>query len=118
MSHLTTRRLVPFAISGALLVWLFWRVPPASVLRAAEELDWVLLIPATIAMVVGLYLWDSVCLPVIYGITRRPWSYSQSLQLRGLSYLGAALHYELGQGILAWLAAKAQQTSFVRMLAR
>jgi hypothetical protein len=118
MSRASTRRLIPLAISGALIAWLFWRVPPAAVLRAAEELNWVLLIPATIAMVVCLYVWDAACLPVIYGITHHPWSYARSLQLRGLSYLGAALHYELGQGIVAWMAAKTQNTSVVRMLAR
>src|SRR5476651_424169 len=89
-------------ISAGLLVWLILRTSPAKLAAAAGEVDWKLLAPATVAMVVALYLWDAACLPTIYRVDEHRWSYWRSLHLRGLSYLGGAFHYELGQAALAW----------------
>jgi hypothetical protein len=69
-------------------------------------------------MVVALYFWDALCLPTAYRVDENRWSYWRSLHLRGLSYLGGALHYELGQAALAWGMARTQHTSVVRMLSR
>jgi hypothetical protein len=105
-------------ISAALLVWLVLRVSPAALAHAVAEVDWKLLAPATIAMVFALYFWDAACLPTIYRVDDQRWSYWRSLHLRGLSYLGGAFHYELGQAALAWGIARTQKTSVVRMLSR
>jgi hypothetical protein len=113
-----TRYLLPVVISAALVGWLVWRVSPSALAAAAHELNWKLLVPATIAMVLALYLWDPLCFPAVYRVSDRRWTYRQSLHLRGLSYLGGAFHYELGQAALAWGFARLQQTSVARMLAR
>jgi hypothetical protein len=119
MLHRRLRKSVlPAAVSAALLAGVIWRVSPASLLQKTALLDWNLLAPATIVMVVGLYLWDSICLPVVYQSGSGRITYGQALHLRGLSYLGGALNYELGQGVLAWAMARLQNTSLVRMLAR
>jgi len=113
-----SRHILPLVVSVGLLTWVFWRVSPRAFFQAIHEVNWTLLLPATAAMVLLLYLWDAVCLRVVYRVDRRPWSYWRALHLRGLSYLGAAVHYELGQAILAWAAAKFQDTGVVRMLSR
>ncbi len=117
-SNSSFRQILPFAVSLGLLTWVFWRVSPQAFLQALREVNWALLLPATAAMVLLLYFWDAVCLPVVYCVDRRRWSYGRALHLRGLSYLGAAVHYELGQAMLAWAAAKLQDAGVVRMLSR
>jgi hypothetical protein len=112
------RRLTPLAVSGGLLALVLWRVKPTELVEAAKSLDWLPLALATGGMVVALYLWDAVCLPVVYGVGGRRIGYGQALHLRGLSYLGGALNYELGQAVLAWSMARLQQVGLASMLAR
>src|SRR3954468_24681895 len=97
MRRYQIQRLLPLAVSVLLLSWLMTRIPPQALARAASELDWRLLVPATVTMVLAGYLWDAVCLPVVYRIEGPPLGYWRSLHLRGLSYLAGAIHYELGQ---------------------
>jgi hypothetical protein len=101
-----------------LLTAVIWWVSPSALAEAASQVDWRWLLPATAAMVVALYFWDALCLPVAYGIDRREITYRQSLHLRGLSYFGGALNYGLGQAALAWGMARLQHASLVRMLSR
>jgi hypothetical protein len=112
------KRLLPVAISLGLLVWLMTWISPHALAQAASELPWRLLLPATITMVLALYFWDAVCLGTVYRVDGHRWGYWRSLHLRGLSYLGGAVNYELGQAGLAWGLARLQQTGLMRMLAR
>jgi hypothetical protein len=109
---------ISIAITLALFVWLYSRVSPRQLLQAAQELAWFPLFLATGTMVIALYLWDSACLPIVYAVEGNRWSYRQSLHLRGLSYLGGAVNYELGQAALAWSVARLQDAGLVRMLSR
>ncbi len=109
---------LPAGTTLALITWLLIRVSPHRLLDAAREIAWVPLVIATGTMVVALYLWDSVCLQTVYSIHKNRWSYRRSLQLRGLSYLGGCVNYELGQAALAWGLAKLQNANLVRMLSR
>jgi hypothetical protein len=113
------RKVFPLAISLVLLGGLLWRISPRALANAATELDWKLLVPATVVMVLSLYLWDPVCFPVVYGVgDDHRWKYRQALHLCGLSYIGGAIHYEIGQAALAWGFARVQQTGVARMLSR
>jgi hypothetical protein len=55
-------RASPVLLSAALVSWLVWRVAPHRLARVATQLEWRLIVPLTLALVVGLYLWDGVCL--------------------------------------------------------
>ena len=112
------RVIASLGISAGLLAWLVYRISPQALAHAAAEVNWKLLAPATALMVVALYLWDAVCLPIVYRVDDNRLSYWRSLHLRGLSYLAGAFHYELGQAALAWGMARTQSTSVVRMLWR
>ena len=109
---------LPFVISFSLIAWLLNHVSPAELLRATEELNWYVLAPATILMVLGLYFWDAVCLRSLFTTKDAPLRYRQALRARGISYLATVINYEFGQGVLAWDMAQSQKTSVVSCLSR
>ncbi len=111
-------RCLPVVVSGAALAWVVWRVSPAALAEKAILLDWHLLVPATVAMVIALYFWDGVCLVALFATPEHPLSYAQSLRARGRSYLAAAINYELGQAALAWDLARTQHVSLLSTLTR
>lgn len=112
------KTLLPLNISVGLLLWLLWSISPQALMDAATELAWMPMLIASVAMVLALYFWDAVCIPIVYRVEDHRWSYLQSLHWRGLSYLGGAINYELGQAALAWGMAHLQGTSLLRMLSR
>jgi hypothetical protein len=119
MSHRKLIRLfLVTALSAGLLTFLVRRISFERLRFAATELNWRLLIPLTVLMVLLLYVWDAVCLPLVYRVSEQRWGFWRSLHIRGSSYLGGAINYELGQAVLAWSAARMQRTSLVRMLSR
>jgi hypothetical protein len=107
---------LPGLVSAALLGWLVWRVSPARLVEAAALLDWPGLALATVALVLGLFFWDAVCLRWLFARLGPALPYQVVLQARGCSYLLSAANYELGQGMLAWRLARAQGTSLARAL--
>ncbi len=111
-------RAIPLIASLTLLAAIIWWVSPEALFEAAAKLRWELLLPVTAGMVVSLYLWDAYCLPAVYGVDGNELPYRKSLHVRGLSYLGGALNYELGQAAIAWGMARLQQTGLLRMLSR
>jgi hypothetical protein len=116
--RLLATRALPFVVSFSLLALVAWWVSPHAVVHAAADLRWQLLLPATVVMVVALYLCDAACLPVVYAVDGRRISFLQSLHVRGLSYLGGAFNYEVGQAGIAWGMARLQDASLLRMLSR
>lgn len=111
-------RLLAPAVSAALLAWLIWRISPEKLLAAAAELDVRLLVPATLAMVVALYLWDAVCLRTLFSTPEHPLRYGTALASRGRSYVAGAINYELGQAALAWELSRRQGVSLLSTLTR
>jgi hypothetical protein len=111
-------RAVPFAVSLVLLTLVIWWVSPQALFEAAGQLRWQLLLPVTAAMAFALYLCDAACLPVVYSVGDRRVGYLGALKVRGLSYLGGAFNYELGQAGIAWGMARLQDKSLLRMLSR
>jgi hypothetical protein len=95
-------KILPLAISGALIGWLLSRISLDEVLRAAGELNWRLLAPLTACMVMALYVWDSLCLKTVFALDNRKLEFGKMLRIRGISYLVGAFNYELGQAFIAW----------------
>jgi hypothetical protein len=112
------RRLMPAVVSAGLLLWLVYRVSPRALAAAGSQLDWPRLCVVFSAMVVALYLWDSVCLWWLFAEPGLPLTYRQVLRARGSSYVASAVNYELGQGLVAWDLARAQGTTMVAALGR
>ncbi len=109
---------IPALVSVALIVWLVSRVNPDALRDAAAELNWPALTAATALMVLGLYLWDAVCLRTLFAADGATPSYREVLHVRGTSYLVGVVNYELGQGAVALGMARLQQDSVVSALSR
>lgn len=109
---------IPPLVSFALIGWVLSLVSLADLAEAARQLNWEVLVPATAAMVVALYLWDGLILQTLFGTDERPIPYRKALHMRGCSYLVTAVHYPLGQAALAWAMARLQKTSLVNALSR
>lgn len=112
------RRIMPALVTVGLLVWLVYRISPQALMDAASQLDWPRLCLVFSAMVLALYLWDSVCLHWLFAESGLPLSYGQVLRARGSSYVAIAVNYELGQGLVAWELARVQGTPLVGALGR
>src|SRR5262249_29662571 len=56
------KRLVPVLVSGLLIGWLVARISPTALVNATKLLNWPVLVALTSAMVLALYIWDTVCL--------------------------------------------------------
>jgi hypothetical protein len=112
------RYLPPILISAGLIVWLLTTVSLPKLAAAAAQLQWQLLVPATVAMVLGLYFWDGLCLKSLYALDRAPIGYWRMLRVRGMSYLIGAVHCQLGQAMVVWNVARLQENSLISTLSR
>ncbi len=112
------RRVLPVVASIALVAWLVRQISFAQLVRAASQVDWQLVAPATAGLVFSLYLWDAVCLRWLFSEPGHKLTYRVAVQARGTSYLAGAFNYGLGQGVLAWMLAEAQGVTLVSALSR
>jgi hypothetical protein len=112
------KRALPVFVSGGLLAWVVWSVQPEKLLDAAGALDWPWLATLTALLVLGIYLWDSVCLRWLFSEPGRALRFTTALDARGRSYLFSAFNYHLGQGVLAWRLAHAVGTTLPAALTR
>jgi hypothetical protein len=112
------RKILPVAISLALVGYLLWSVSPRDLRDKAQALDWRLLVPVTAAFVAALYFWEALCFRSLFSLADRPLTYQQMLRVRGISYLAGIFNYEAGQAIAAWRVAVLQQTGLLSALSR
>ncbi len=112
------KRLVPLAFSSGLLAYLVYRVSVIELLSAFAEIPWSLLVPATVAMVFALYLWDAVCLQTVFSERPGELRYGEMVRVRGLSYLAGAYNYELGQALIAWTVSRRLNVTFLSTISR
>ncbi len=113
-----TRIIVPALVSGGLIAWLLAGLDVPLLLESIAELPWEFLVPLTLAMVTALYLWDAVCLRLVFVVGDRMLPYQTALYVQGIASLFSAVNYQLGQGFVAWLIAVRQRTSFLSALSR
>jgi uncharacterized membrane protein YbhN (UPF0104 family) len=99
------RRLAPWVLAAAVLAWLFARVPIERVLEALEQVSAWRLVALSAAAVAGILIADSVALFLAFraSLPATPLTAGEVVQMRGASYLLAALSWGVGQGGLVWL---------------
>jgi hypothetical protein len=95
-----------------------WRVSPQALAAAALRLDLFALVPMTALLVLALYFWEAICLKFLFAAADKNIGLWAMLKARGTSYLAGVLNYELGQGVLALLVARAERISFTSALSR
>lgn len=101
-----------------LVGWIVSRVSLEKLGHAFAALDWHLIAPLTVFYVVFTYLWDSICLAWLFSDGDPPMSYRRALRVRGTAYVVSIINYGAGQGVLAWLASRAQCISYLSSLMR
>lgn len=112
------RGVLPALFSLGLIAILAYWISLARLLWAFSQLDWQRLVPATVLMVLGLYLWDPLSMQVAFALGPKRLGYGEMLHVRGLTYLTGALNYELGRAHVAWQLARREGISIPWVLSQ
>lgn len=91
-------RVLPWAVAGFILWFLFQRIPLDDALAAAGKADLRLLVPAALSSVVVWFFLDSAGLAYIFSRFNAPLSFREARSVRALTYLLAVLNWNLGTG--------------------
>lgn len=109
-------RLLPWLVTAGILVFLFRRIPLRDVLQAADNAaPW--FIPATVAIVLGIYLADALAIWKTFGWFVTRLGYGETLILRGSTYLIALINYTLGQGAFVYFLKRTRGVPMMRAAA-
>jgi hypothetical protein len=84
--------IAPALASAGLIAWLVWRFSLQALARFASQLDLPALAMVFAALVLGMFLWDAVCLGWLLSEPDLQLSYRAALHARGRSYLLSALN--------------------------
>jgi hypothetical protein len=112
------RRVFPLLVSGALVVWLIWKITPQKLGEALSSVNWPWLLAATLVQLVVLFLWDAIVLWWLFSQPSRRLSFRIVLRARTDSALWSAINLEIGQGVFAWKLAKALNRPVLSALGR
>lgn len=97
----TLQRAAPWAVTLAILAYLFSRVPAGEVaLAATRAAPWTA--PTLGALVLAVYLADCFAIWKTFGWFVAPMSFVETLTIRGATYLLALINYALGQGAFVY----------------
>jgi hypothetical protein len=109
-------RLLAWVVTAALLFFIFRRVPFSEVVAAARGAAW-WTVPAVLASVAALYIFDSFAIWKVFGWFLTRMSFVDVLLVRGATYLLAAVNYNVGQGAIVYFVHKAAGVPIVRGIA-
>src|SRR5688572_30620310 len=106
-------RLAAWLVTGGMLVYLFRRVSLEEVARAVGNASpW--MIPATVALVLVVFLADSFAIWKTFGWFVTPLGFRDVLTLRGATYVLALVNYALGQGAMVYFVNRSRGVPVVR----
>ena len=106
-------RVVAWTITGALLYYVFSKVPFADVWDQAAKAAW-WTIPVMVVMLLAAYVADAFAIWRIFGLTVAKLSFPDLLVVRGAAYLLSVVNYALGQGAIVFFARRATGVSLAR----
>jgi hypothetical protein len=110
--------ILPIVVSGGLVGWVLSGLDGPALWEAMSRLPWQRLVPLTLGMVAVLYLWDTICMRLVFVVGGRMLPFRTALYVQGIASLFAAVNYQLGQGFVAWMIAVRQRMSFLSALSR
>jgi uncharacterized membrane protein YbhN (UPF0104 family) len=109
-------RTLPWVVTAVILVLLFRRIPLRDVVAAADNASaW--FIPATVCIVLMVYIADSVAIWKTFGWFVTRLSFKDTLILRGATYLIALINYTLGQGAFVYFLKRTRGVPMMRAAA-
>ncbi len=109
------RRVLPFAIASALLVWVATRIDGDAFLAALRQTNIAAFVGFGIVFSLLLLLADAFATAGVYRATVTDVSTADLFIVRGASYLPSMVNYHVGQAWLTWFVAKKKGASLWRM---
>ncbi len=108
------RRLLPWAVAAALLVWVFSGIPVGEFWAALGRGQFSWYIPSMLCLMTGIFLADTLAISRTFSWFTAPMPYSTVLKIRGASYLMSVVNYNLGQGAIVLFANRAKGVPYGR----
>lgn len=96
------KRAVPWVVGAAIIAFLVWRIEPAPLAGALLQARLSLYLPALAIFVYLNFLVDAQNLHAVFRQFNRGISFSDSLVIRGASYLLMIVDYTLGMGSIVY----------------
>lgn len=104
---------VAWAVTIAILLYLFKTIPLAKVWAAFHAAYW-WAIPANAIIVLAVYAADSYAIKKTFGWFVAPLSYREVLVVRGATYLLALVNYTIGQGAIVYFVKRSRGVPLLR----
>ncbi|HRS97057.1 MAG TPA: lysylphosphatidylglycerol synthase transmembrane domain-containing protein [Smithella sp.] len=106
MNPRTWKRLLPLAVSGAILAYLFWHIDIRQCINALFNSDMRLYVPAVLVLILATFLLDTQNLAATLKHFHYPLSWKNAFTLRGVTYLIMTIDYSVGMGVLIYYLKK------------
>ncbi len=105
--------LIAWAVTLAILIYLFRKIPLADVWTAMHAAAW-WAIPASALIVLAVYLADSFAIVKTFGWFVARLGYREVLIVRGATYLLALVNYAVGQGAIIYFVNRTRKVPILR----
>jgi len=102
MSLKIWKRLLPFAVSCAILIYLFWYIDIRQCLHALLNADMTLYVPSVIVLIIATFILDTQNLAETLKHFQYPLTWKNAFTLRGVTYLIMTIDYSVGMGVLIY----------------
>lgn len=100
------KRLLPLAVSCAILIYLFWHIDIRLCVSALMNADMTIYIPSVIVLILATFLLDTQNLAATLKHFHYPLSWKNAFTLRGITYLIMTIDYSVGMGVLIYYLKK------------
>lgn len=106
MNSKTWKRLLPIAVSGAILFYLFWYIDIRQCFNALLNADMTIYVPSVLILIIATFLLDTQNLAETLKHFQYPLSWKNAFTLRGVTYLIMTIDYSVGMGVLIYYLKK------------
>jgi uncharacterized membrane protein YbhN (UPF0104 family) len=106
MNPKTWKRLLPLAISSAILIYLFWHIDIRLCVSALMNADMTIYVPSVMVLIFATFLLDTQNLAATLKHFHYPLSWKNAFTLRGVTYLIMTIDYSVGMGVLIYYLKK------------
>ena len=114
MNPKTWKRLLPLAVSSAILIYLFWHIDIRLCVSALMNADMTIYVPSVIVLILVTFLLDTQNLAATLKHFHYPLSWKNAFTLRGVTYLIMTIDYSVGLGVLIYYLKKHLGVSVMR----
>lgn len=100
------KRLLPLAVSCAILIYLFWHIDIRECISAVINANMFIYLPAVIILILVTFVLDTQNLAATLKHFHYPLSWKNAFTLRGITYLVMTIDYSVGMGVLIYYLKK------------